>query len=125
MHWLAEPLHTKGGGMSTYKPWADEIAVERGQGSRTAREDRHLYAVREIADSEWIGVVGGEAPGGADGWAQLFQAAPKMVHALCVLLGDGPRKHLSTCHALRREGAPCHPECAAVREAIIAAGVPL
>lgn len=68
--------------MSTYKPWADEIAVERGQGSRTAREDRHLYAVREIADSEWIGVVGGEAPGGADGWAKLFQAAPKMARAI-------------------------------------------
>lgn len=55
----------------------------------------------------------------------LARAAPDMARALLDLLGDGPRRHLSFCHALSRDGHACRAECTAVRSALEKAGVPL
>lgn len=55
--------------------------------------------------------------------ATLIAAAPEMARALLSLLGDGPSKHLSFCHTLRRPDRACHPDCFAVRAALNKAGV--
>lgn len=53
-------------------------------------------------------------------WAEFFAAAPAVTRALKGMFGDA--RHLTMCRQLRDPKRPCHPDCKAAREALIAAG---
>lgn len=103
--------------MSEKKPWEyEEIVVERGMGG-----NRWLYAGQDLC----IGVIEGEAPGGADAWASLFKASPKLVQALRAFVSDNG--HTPDCGngRLGSHNGSCSDECANARAALSLAGVPL
>ena len=63
--------------MSDKKPWEyEEIVVEPGVGDYV--DDLWLYAGPDME----IGMISSEAPGGAEAWAALFKASPKLAQAL-------------------------------------------
>lgn len=103
------------------KPWEFEnIEIEKGTG-RDCEGDLWLYA----GEDAQIGVVTQEAPGGADAWAKMFRASPKMVRALFLSGARGPFGwHTLDCLSLPVDFA-CTPTCVAPRAALEAAGVPL
>lgn len=96
-----------------------ELAVESGHGP-DHRGDRHLYA----GPDQWIGVVGSEAPGGAEGWAKLLAASPLVTQALLSCGDVGARDerwHLDGCIGIRSL-VECMPRCAESRGALTKAG---
>lgn len=110
--------------MSEKKPWEyEEIIVEQGVG-RDFEGDFWLY----VGEDKQVGVVTQEAPGGADAWANLFKASPKLVQALLLngaAIVPGGSWHTHNCWMRPDIRASCSEACKATRLALGLAGVPL